>query len=189
MPLDPPKDAGAAAEEEKPDLQEHHPVSVHLANLLTTRVAALLGDRLTQGKGGGNQKNLVKMAARLASGLDAEVQAYEQMSLNMARVELQEEIDVQTQDCQLLQQDRRVTADTVKTCSTLVSKVKQLRDIRRSADQVSGTIAALEQEEAAVGEVMQLLQPINRSRLTSLLDESNSLIKEYNDLIISYDSQ
>lgn len=163
------------------DTVRHDPDTIRIVSLLTSRVANVLSDRM--GEGRNDQRNIVKIATKLTAGLDANMQTFVDLIQSMIREELTKEIDELEAETKLQAEESQVTAETVKTCSSIVSRVKRLRDMRRCADVTSGTIQALKREDETVTRATTELDIIDKEKLRVFLDEGNSLIKSYNDLI------
>lgn len=163
----------------------HDPDTVRIVNLLTTRLASVLSDRLEDGKN--DERNIVKIVTRLAPGLDATLNTFSDLMHSMIREELVQEIEDLKQETRIQDEESQVTAETVKVCSSIVSRIKRLREMRRCADITNGTKEALEQEDVAVSHASADLEVIDREKLRLILDDANNLVKGYNELMQEVD--
>lgn len=160
----------------------HDPDVLRIVNLLTSKVSAVLSDRMTDGRAG-DQRKVVKLVTSLTAGLDSSLQNFVTLIHNVAREELTKELADLREETRTQTEEAQVTAETVKTCSSIVSRIKRLRDMRRNADLVSGTKLALEREEEAVRQATVELQILDKNKLRALLDDANAELRKYNDLI------
>lgn len=161
--------------------QSHRdPLTVSIVTLLTERVTTALAHKIQKGK---DEQKVVKLVTRLADGLDSSLQTFVSMIQSVAREELTDELANLREETEIHTEDAQVTAETVKTCSSIVSRIKRLRDMRRNADLTSGTKQALDREDETAAHISAELQITDKKQLRALLDSVNSQLTKYKDLM------
>jgi methyl-accepting chemotaxis protein len=158
------------------DNHRHDPDTLTIVNLLTTRLAAVLPNEK-------DQRNIVKIVTKMTPDLDEGMQTFADLIHNMMREELEQEIADLKEEVEIQAEESKVTAEAVKSYSTIVNKIKRLRDLRQAADVTSGMKHALQQEDQAVSRASAELDIIDKDKLRVMLDDCHSLIKSYNDLM------